>query len=706
MPPQTSTTTSSSPLVASTSTTTAEPSGTGPTQPTRRAVLAGALAGGAAALAGGLPLLPGLAAPASAAAGDPLPLLAPLAQPPARAAFAPQEQQIAGFLLSLAPMANGISTDPLTYGWLRGGWGGRSPDQPYNARIQENVATMAWFVANERPWNPYVGDQALLARLDAALGYYLGLQHTDGSWSEYAPDEHSRAATAFGMSALAMVVRNLAEVGALPETTDRVRAALERAARWFLDPQNRSVWTEPVQEYANQAFGGLFAAVEVVAVTGASDLQPMVDERIRFMRESGQSPAGYFYEPKGQDLGYNDEVMLPDVAKLWSLQHSPVVHDMAEDFYGWWQWNFVREPDGAGYLGNVASSARTYMVFRDDVPNDGYKATTDSLLAPTIPLARAFEPSVQQRAAQRAAWAASPDPVKPSSPYYTIFATVRDMEYGEAFPSQAAKDRAVEALPYLQRRAVTEWRRDPLGERQWVYVRRPSWFLGAHFGNRASGLVRTGPAFLWHPVAGMLLHALNTGDDSAWTTFVDGRADADQDVLDAAYFAGDPRRGRAVSDPRSVPGASPVGVRWTGFDGALVKDVVVGAGQVLLRTTTDADAQEQLPLVLHASDTVSLVSPGSPGSSVSSESSESSVSSVSSGGGTAVAYGGSTGASASGLLIRRGDVSLRVEWGRALEAQVVARKQVYFRAADRRLHAVLLPHTGSLEIRITADDEG
>lgn len=687
MPPRT-TTTSGSPLPERAPT--GDRPGANPSRPTRRTVLAGALAGGAAALAGGLPLLPGLAAPVAAATGDPLPLVAPLAQPPARTAFAPQEQQIAGFLLSLGPMANGISTDPLTYGWLRGGWGGRSPDQPYNARIQENVATMAWFAANERSWNPYVGDQALLERLDVALGYYLGLQHADGSWSEYAPDEHSRAATAFGMSALAMVVRNLAGAGALPETTDRVRAALERAARWFLDPQNGSVWTEPVQEYANQAFGGLFAAVEVVAVTGAGDLQPMVDERIRFMRESGQSPAGYFYEPKGQDLGYNDEVMLPDVAKLWSLQHSPVVHDMGDDFYGWWQWNFVREPDGAGYLGNVASSARTYMVFRDDVPNDGYKATTDSLLAPTIPLARAFEPSVQQRAAQRAAWAASPDPVKPSSAYYTIFATVRDMEYGEAFSSQAAKDRAIETLPYLQNETVTEWRRDPIGERQWVYVRRPSWFLGAHFGNRASGLVRTGPAFLWHPVAGMLVHGLNTGDDSAWTTFLDGRADADQDVLDAAYFAGDPRRGRGVSDPRSVPGASPVGMRWTGLDGALVKDVEVGAGQVLLRTATDAAAQEQLPLVLHASDTVSLLA---------------SVSSGSQQGGTAVAYGGSTSASASGLLIRRGGVSLRVDWGRDLDVQVLARKQVYFRAADRRLHALLLPHTGPLEIRITADDD-
>ncbi|MGN6334214.1 MAG: hypothetical protein ACTHOD_21580 [Motilibacteraceae bacterium] len=695
MPPQTSPTSSGGHRIAAPTTTTdtdttdtsdtsdtSDAPGTSPGQPTRRAVLVGALAGGAAALAGGLPLLPGLAAPAAAAAGDPLPLVASLAQPPARAAFAPQEQQIAGFLLSLAPMANGISTAPDTYGWLRGGWGGRSPDKPYNARIQENVATMAWFAANERPWNPYVGDQALLARLDVALGYYLGLQHADGSWSEYAPDEHSRAATGFGMSALAMVVRNLAKIGALPETTDRVRGALERAARWFLDPQNGSVWTEPVQEYANQAFGGLFAAVEVVAVTGASDLQPMVDERIRFMRESGQSPAGYFYEPKGQDLGYNDEVMLPDVAKLWSLQHSPVVHDMAEDFYGWWQWNFVREPDGAGNLGNVASSARTYMVFRDDVPNDGYKATTDSLLAPTIPLARAFEPSVQQRAAQRASWAASPDPVKPSSPYYTIFATVRDMEYGEAFPSQAAKDRAVESLPYLEHKTATEWRRDPLGDRQWVYVRRPSWFLGAHFGNRASGLVRTGPAFLWHPAAGMLVHSLNTGDDSAWTTFVDGRADADQDVLDATYYAGDPRSGREVPDPRSVRGAAPVGMRWTGFDGALVKDVVVGAGQVLLRTTTDGEALEQLPLVLHASDNVSWT------------------------GGGAVAYGGSSSGSASGLRIRRGGVSLRLEWGRVLEAQLVARKQVYFRAADRRLHALLLLHAGPLEIRITTDEEG
>ncbi|HEU4676091.1 MAG TPA: hypothetical protein VFS29_08895, partial [Motilibacteraceae bacterium] len=291
------------------------------------------------------------------------------------------------------------------------------------------------------------------------------------------------------------------------------------------------------------------------------------------------------------------------------------------------------------------------------------------------------EPSAQQRAAQRAAWAASADPVKPSSPYYTIFATVRDMEYGEAFPSQAAKDRAVETLPYLARNTATEWRRDPLGDRQWVYVRRPNWFLGAHFGNRASGLVRTGPAFLWHPVAGMLVHGLNTGDDSTWTTFVGGQADADQDVLDATYYAGDPRLGRAVPDPRAVRGAAPLGMGWTTSGGKVRKNVVVGAGEVRLRTAGAGDLTEQLPLVLHASDTVSFSD------------------------GTALAYGGSTSASAGGLLVRRGEVSLRLEWDRPLDVQLVARKQVYFRAADRRLHALLLPHTGPLEIRITADDD-
>ena len=102
-------------------------------------------------------------------------------------------------------------------------------------RVQEQVATLSWFYANERAWNPYYGDEVLLARLDEAIGHYLSLQHANGSFSEYNLPEQSRAATGFGLTALTETLENLRAIDALPDTQTALEEAIRRAAHWVLD---------------------------------------------------------------------------------------------------------------------------------------------------------------------------------------------------------------------------------------------------------------------------------------------------------------------------------------------------------------------------------------------------------------------------------------------------------------------------------------
>ncbi|GHJ54244.1 hypothetical protein Nm8I071_35510 [Nonomuraea sp. TT08I-71] len=668
------------------------PSPSAPGRPTidRRRLLAGLGAAGLGAVGAGL-----LGPPGRARAADALPTVAPLPPgAPDRRAFAPLEQRMAGLLLDVAGMANGVSTDPATYGWMRlppgspalpFSWGGRSPDVPYNARIQENVLTMAWFQANARSWNPYAGDAALLARLDAALGYYLGLQHPEGYWSEYSPTERSRAATAFGMSALAGTARSLAAAAALPDTRRRILAALDAAARWFLNPANTDVYSTPVQQYANQAAAGIIGAAEARQAGAAEGLDGQIRERIGYLRDKAQSPAGYFYEPLGQDLGYNFEVMLPDVAKLHARTGDPALVAMADDFAGWLRWNMIREPDGSGYLTNVASSARTYLTFLDDVTDDGYKAGTNSLLVPAVPRLAAFVPTREDKAVLRDAWAANPAPVPAVSVYYAVPTTARDLEYGESFPTAAQKAEAVADLPYLSHVPTVEWRRDPLGAplgREWVYALRPGAYVGAHFGSRASDIVRTGPAFLWHPRAGMLVHSLNGTTDSCWATVLaDGVPDVKNDLA-VEYFRGLPADGVRVADPRQVTGAAPLGMRWRAFGDALVKEFTVGAYQVRWSSRAAGAATEQVPLVLHPDDVLTFDD------------------------GTTAGYGATTSTRATALELRRGATTIRLSWSQPVTATLAARAQLYFRAKNRRLHALLLPHGGTIDVRIqdvTAD---
>ncbi|MFE3451855.1 hypothetical protein ACFXJ8_23335 [Nonomuraea sp. NPDC059194] len=74
---------------------------------------------------------------------------------PDRRLFAPAEQRFATYLTTLAPMVHDMDAS----GFFAGGWW-RNPAAPYNARVQEHVYTLAWFLTQQRAWNPYAGEPA------------------------------------------------------------------------------------------------------------------------------------------------------------------------------------------------------------------------------------------------------------------------------------------------------------------------------------------------------------------------------------------------------------------------------------------------------------------------------------------------------------------------------------------------------------------
>ncbi|MBA4863783.1 hypothetical protein H1V43_20870 [Streptomyces sp. PSKA54] len=616
------------------------------------------------------------ALPAQAARGDErasgLPLLDPLPQgAPDRTLFAPQEQRYAPYLVILAPMANEIEdADPATYGWFTGGWW-RTPTVPYNARIQEHVYTLSWFYAHPRPWNPYAGDAALLARLDAALQHYLRLQHDDGSWPEYRPTEHSRAATGFGLGYLSKTLQNLHTVGALPERQTEIRTTLRKAMGWFLDPANTTVWVKPLQ-FANQHIAGLAGATLSLQLDPDPALQERLAERVAFIGSHGQSPQGFFYEPRGMDIGYNFEVMLPDMAEIYHLTGEPTMLSMARKFATWFGYNLVREPDGSGWFTNVAASARTSIRALDDVMHDPDRTHLGSLFVPEAPELAGFFTAGEDRAAARAAWAADPMPVPALNRGNTSPRIIAHVPYGEAFPTRAEKKAAISELPYLRQDNFVELRRD--GGQDFLFIRRPNLYLGTFFGQRATSLVRAGLSFLWHPDAGMVVYSLN-GDAGCWATeLADGRLDADGD-LTAEYFTG-----AATARPWTGEDLSPdepFGIRYRTPDSAVTTDVTVTRQTVRRVVTAHSPGSEQIPLVIHPSDKVTFTD------------------------GTEAAYGKATTAPADGLTLRRGNTTILIRWDAMRTASLTGGSTTYLRDGARRTHMLRIPHPGALRLTIT-----
>ncbi|MER6950965.1 hypothetical protein ABT294_43825 [Nonomuraea sp. NPDC000554] len=605
------------------------------------AVTAAVTATGATALLAALPPRPALA----------LAQLAPLpAGAPGRRQFVPAEQRYAPYLATLAPMVNDMDDS----GFFAGGWW-RSPAAPYNARVQEHVYTLSWFYANARPWNPYAGDPVLLSALDAALGHYLSLQHPDGAWPEYHLDQHSMAATGFGLGYLSKTLDVLRRADILPARRTQLSAALRTAMTWFLDPANGTVWQSRL-EYANQTSSGLAGSALALKLDPDATLSGRLSDAISRLATAGQSPAGFFYEQRGMDMNYNFEVMLPEMADLYHRTGDPALAAMAGKFAGWLGYNLLREPDGSGYLTNIAPSTRTSTRYYDDVRPDPDRTALNSLFVPDVPALGAFMSARQDLAAARAAWADDPAPVGRLAKQDTSPRILTHALYGEAFPNRGQRGKAIAALPYLAGKRFVEHRTDH--GQDFFYLRRPHLYLGGYFGTRATSLTRTGLSFLWHPVAGTVIQSLNDNDYACWATVLPGQApDADGDL------------------PAEFPGGEPYVLRFR--NASVSTEVTVTDGSVHRSVRAVTAATEQIPLILHPTDRLTFTD------------------------GTTAAFGGATSALADGLDLRRSRGVIRIRWGAARTATLSAGSLTYFRDGRRRFHALRVPHDGSIDVTIT-----
>ncbi|MGW5171633.1 hypothetical protein ACWEQ1_30160 [Streptomyces nodosus] len=612
----------------------------------RRALLTAA---GAAGLAAALP------APRALAAGS-LPNLPPLpAGTPNRRAFAAEEQRFAPYLVSLARMVDDIEgDDPSTFGFMGGGWW-RTPSAPYNARVQEHVYTLAWFLTKPRSWNPYTGDAALLASLDAALVHYLSLQHSDGSWSEYSAGEHSLPATGFALGYLSKTHVLLKGANLLPARRTQIAQALHSAMTWLLNPSNGGVWGTPIT-FANQVTAGLAGSALALRTNPDAGLSAQLNSAFARLADNGQSPAGFFYEKGGTDLNYNFEVMLPELADAWRQSDNSHLVTMAGRYTDWLGYNLLREPDGSGWFSNVAPSTRTSTLAYADTRPDPERTALNAQFVPAVPALGAFLSAREDLAAARAAWTADTSPVPGLVKQDTSPRILSHSIYGERYPTRQAKSAAVATVPYLASKNFTEHRTDR--GQDFLYVRRPDVYLGAYLGTRPTTFARTGLAFLWHPVAGTLIQSLNDNDYGLWSTVLPGQIPDSDGPQTGQFFGGEP-----------------YAFRFSTPSGSVVTDVRVGDGLVERSVRAVSSATETMPLILKESDRVVFSN------------------------GTIVPLGGSASANATGIDLHRGPGVVHIRWGEPHPATIAAASIKYL-GGTRRMHILKVPHAGTIDVTV------
>lgn len=406
-------------------------------------------------------------------------------------------------------------------------WRSTKDNQPYNARIMENVLSLAYFYATRRPWNPFYGSPALRARLEAALSFWCASPDPQGRFSEYGPGETNLAATAFATKFMAEALRLLKEGPPVDEVLRRrVRDTMSRTIRFVLtDETYRSRGADFTNQYTNVWAGGL----AFLRLYPDAELEALLRRRIKEDAPRFQSPAGYFYEKRGPDFGYNlgtHHSNLSMVAHyafgsdLW-----PVVMGDESRFAEWLAYNAVPQPDGSGFVLNRAVETRQQHPFLDRTRLlRGQEAQGHRLLGAEVPLARAFLASREERAAEIArrraeltkAWPRVRELVRGEFNAFSPYAFLHRAQ-AAWYPNEVERQAALRMLP-VWKAPFLHQRMDSREPVVFTYVRQPAYYAAFNSGRQLTEQQRYGLGLFWVPEAGALLQNQTGSDRAAWGT--------------------------------------------------------------------------------------------------------------------------------------------------------------------------------------------
>jgi hypothetical protein len=163
------------------------------------------------------------------------------------------------------------------------------------ARLQEGALTLAYLFLHNFEGNQFHRDPRLLDWIEAALSYAVKLQHSNGAFDEWYPNEKSLVATAFVTNALAETVLLFRREGMALACEDRVRRCIGNAAKWLAGRQERLVY--------NQSAGALCALSAAAEVVEDDKWLAIARQRAADL-VSNQTDEGWWCEYGGPDIGY------------------------------------------------------------------------------------------------------------------------------------------------------------------------------------------------------------------------------------------------------------------------------------------------------------------------------------------------------------------------------------------------------------------
>ncbi len=486
-------------------------------------------------------------------------------------------------------------------------WRAPADNKPYNARIMENILSLAFFYSTRRPWNPYYGDAALRARLEAALDFWVRMQSPEGKFSEYAPQQWGLAPTAFATKFMGETLQRLHDAPGIDHDLLARVAAADRKA--ILAVLTDSALYEDGRRFSNQYSNVWAGGLAYLALYPDAELGIKLRATIARAEPDQQSPVGYFYEWDGPDWGYNLATHHTNLHMAWHYAPDAALRQrFAEEtrrWYDWFAYNTVPEPNARGFTLNRAIETRQQRAF---VTAAGQEASDFGFnIAKDVEPARVLGPTGEEIKAKRALQRAElvrtwPHVAELNVGSFSTYSPYAFLHRHQAswYPSKAQQRAAIAKMPVRARPRFTHQRADTRKHVVFTYVRRPAYYATFNTGEVWREQQRFGLGLLWAPAAGALLQTQTASKSAAWGT----RAAEDTLVYEAASFTAafnmDGKRVIPARGNRDLPGrmlavSYPLGRRGR-------KTVRFGERALTVAIAHSGSFVEQIPLLVLPGD--------------------------------------------------------------------------------------------------------
>jgi autotransporter-associated beta strand protein len=440
--------------------------------------------------------------------------------------FADHELEVPYFLRHFAQVANAVVETPFTDGtgtYLPRGFlnikTNREPadNKPYNARIMEMQAALAYFYTTDRPWNPYRGSTAVRVRLEAMLQRWTEMQAPPGHsfaglFTEYSSNNWSLAPTGFGVRHAAEAIDLIIDSG-LPFDAvilENSRVSLRRA---LMAVFTRSDMRNAAKQYSNQFSGTYHAALIYLENWPDTELDNAFIAAMNAASTQDQSPAGFWYEQGGPDFGYtnvhdsNMRITLPRLRNRADLMPVAVADDVQ-----WNQWlaaQLVPQPGLATrtFLMNAGLETRTTdsVKFLSSRPYSEFVEASRIFSLSDTEYAASLVTRRSQVQSQFGNWGALSVPS--SSSYIPSFVHDAVAPLNVWHPSAAQRDAAGSQLACLSPSSLNRLYRDALPT-SFTIAKRPQYFAAVTTGNIRVSRQVYGLGLLWNPSFGVALQSV------------------------------------------------------------------------------------------------------------------------------------------------------------------------------------------------------